>query len=155
MYEIKIQKRYQNECTLRFVCITYFFHSDSIVSIRSKLAVRAGRTEHLTHLQFLSCVGTRCSLLQSVYHVVIKLVSRLNSSERKPLCSCRLLLSAVPLPEIADTFWSPCCLHNKHRVVMSREYKHRYLFSANQNCLKLWITVDSLNSSVYCVWNML
>lgn len=103
IYEIKIQERCQKECTLRFICITYFFHSDSIVSVRSKRAVRAGRTEHLTRLQFLSCVGTRCSLLESVYHIVITLVSRLNSSERKPLCSCRLLLSAVLVPEIADT----------------------------------------------------
>jgi len=74
MYEIKIQECYQNECTLRFECITYSFHSDSIVSIRSKRAVRAGRTKHLTHLQFLLCVRTRCSLLQSVYHIVITLV---------------------------------------------------------------------------------
>jgi hypothetical protein len=52
MYEIKIQERYRNEYTLRYVSIAYFFHSDSMVSVWSKRAVGTGFTEQLTHLQF-------------------------------------------------------------------------------------------------------
>ena len=107
-YEIKIQEHYQNECTLRFVCIPYFFHSDSFVSVRSKRAIRA--EQDVPNIQrissFFLCVETRCSLLQSVLShssYVVTLVSRFSSSEWKPQCSRRLLLNALPVPEIADT----------------------------------------------------
>jgi len=59
-----------NALYVTYALLISFILADLVVSIRSKRAVRAGPTEQLTHLRCLSCVGTRCSQLQSVCHVV-------------------------------------------------------------------------------------